>query len=215
MAVDDRILEELMIFDADAAELELDRDEEDGPPTVVELVQPTIVKRGPLCRQAASTDSMATCGDDPAQCASPHRADNSSEEGTSCRLAIAGLFACTRTPAARQHQSLGERLIPSAGSGEKYAARLNDNGRFALRRISQGRLQRKDDPRTIGAVLTDGGLDHYQRKACPPQTPYHVAPPSVVMNAKRSTVFAPVLIEGPFPPDQRIEPGQDSFRPPL
>jgi hypothetical protein len=50
MAVDDRILEELMMFDADAAELELDPDEEDGPPTVVELVQPTIVERGRLCR---------------------------------------------------------------------------------------------------------------------------------------------------------------------
>ena len=46
LAVDDRVLETLMIFDADAAELEPEPDdEEDGPPVVVELVRAKIVER--------------------------------------------------------------------------------------------------------------------------------------------------------------------------
>jgi hypothetical protein len=52
LAVDDRVLETLMIFDAEAADLE-DRgddepepdEEEDGPPVVVELVRPKVMER--------------------------------------------------------------------------------------------------------------------------------------------------------------------------
>jgi hypothetical protein len=46
LAVEDRVLETLMTFDADAAELEPEPDEEeDGPPVVVELVRPKMVER--------------------------------------------------------------------------------------------------------------------------------------------------------------------------
>jgi hypothetical protein len=45
LAVDDRVLETLMTFDAEAAELEPEPDEENGPPVVVELVQPKMVER--------------------------------------------------------------------------------------------------------------------------------------------------------------------------
>jgi hypothetical protein len=46
LAVDDRVLETLMIFDAEAAELEPEPDEEeDGPPVVVELVRPKVMER--------------------------------------------------------------------------------------------------------------------------------------------------------------------------
>ena len=46
LAVDDRVLETLMTFDADAAELEPEPDdEEDGPPVVLELVRPKMVER--------------------------------------------------------------------------------------------------------------------------------------------------------------------------
>jgi hypothetical protein len=46
LAVDDRVLERLLIFDADVAELEPEPDEEaDGSPVVVELVRPKIVER--------------------------------------------------------------------------------------------------------------------------------------------------------------------------
>ena len=46
LAVDDRVLETLMTFDADAAELEPEPDEEeDGPPVVVELVRAKMVER--------------------------------------------------------------------------------------------------------------------------------------------------------------------------
>jgi hypothetical protein len=46
LAVDDRILETLMIFDADAAELEPEPDEEeDGSPVAVELMRPKMVER--------------------------------------------------------------------------------------------------------------------------------------------------------------------------
>jgi hypothetical protein len=46
LAVDDRVLEKLMTFDAEAAELlpEPD-DEEDGPPVVADLVRPEVVRR--------------------------------------------------------------------------------------------------------------------------------------------------------------------------
>jgi hypothetical protein len=46
LAVDGRVLERLMAFDADAAELEPESDdEEDGPPVVVELVRPKLFGR--------------------------------------------------------------------------------------------------------------------------------------------------------------------------
>ena len=46
LAVDDWVLEKLMTFDADAAELEPEPDdEEDGPPVVVDLVRPNVVRR--------------------------------------------------------------------------------------------------------------------------------------------------------------------------
>jgi hypothetical protein len=46
LAVDDRVLETLMTFDAEAAQLEPDADdEEDGSPIVVELVRPKMVER--------------------------------------------------------------------------------------------------------------------------------------------------------------------------
>ena len=46
LAVDDRVLETLLIFDADVAELESEPDaEEDGSPVVVELVRAKMVER--------------------------------------------------------------------------------------------------------------------------------------------------------------------------
>ena len=46
LAVDDRVLETLMIFDADAAELEPEPDEEeDGPPLLLDVVRPKVVER--------------------------------------------------------------------------------------------------------------------------------------------------------------------------
>jgi hypothetical protein len=46
LAVDDWTLEKLMAFDAEAAELEPEPDdEEDGPPIVVDLVRPKMVER--------------------------------------------------------------------------------------------------------------------------------------------------------------------------
>jgi hypothetical protein len=46
LAVDDRILETLMTFDAEAAYLEPELDdEEDGPPVVIDLVRPKAVRR--------------------------------------------------------------------------------------------------------------------------------------------------------------------------
>jgi hypothetical protein len=46
LAVDDRVFERLMTFDAEAAELEPEPDdEENGPPVVVELVRPKMVGR--------------------------------------------------------------------------------------------------------------------------------------------------------------------------
>ena len=46
LAVDDRVLETLMTFDADAAELEPEPDdEEDGPPVVLEFVGPKMLER--------------------------------------------------------------------------------------------------------------------------------------------------------------------------
>jgi uncharacterized protein (DUF1786 family) len=46
LAIDDRVLETLITFDAESAELEAEPDdEEDGSPVVVELLQPKIVER--------------------------------------------------------------------------------------------------------------------------------------------------------------------------
>jgi hypothetical protein len=45
LAVDDWLLEKLMTFDAEAAELEPEPDEEDGPPVVIEFVRPKMVGR--------------------------------------------------------------------------------------------------------------------------------------------------------------------------
>jgi hypothetical protein len=46
LSVNDYVLETLMTFDADAAELEPEPDdEEDGPPVVVEFAQPKMVER--------------------------------------------------------------------------------------------------------------------------------------------------------------------------
>jgi hypothetical protein len=46
LAVDDRVLETLMAFDADAAELEPESDdEEDGPPLPLDLVPRKLVSR--------------------------------------------------------------------------------------------------------------------------------------------------------------------------
>ena len=46
LAVDDRVLERLMTFDADAAELEPESDdEEDGPPLPLDLVPRKLVSR--------------------------------------------------------------------------------------------------------------------------------------------------------------------------
>ena len=48
LSVNDYVLDTLMTFDADAAELESEPDdEEDGPPVVVELVRPKMVRRRP------------------------------------------------------------------------------------------------------------------------------------------------------------------------
>jgi len=47
LALDDWTLERLMTFDADAAELEPEPDdEEDGPPVVLDLVRPKMVRGG-------------------------------------------------------------------------------------------------------------------------------------------------------------------------
>jgi hypothetical protein len=46
LAVDDWVLDKLMTFDAEAAELEPEPDdEEDGPPVVVDFLRPRIVER--------------------------------------------------------------------------------------------------------------------------------------------------------------------------
>jgi hypothetical protein len=46
LSVDDYVLETLMTFDADAADLEPEPDgEEDGPPLLVELVRPKVMER--------------------------------------------------------------------------------------------------------------------------------------------------------------------------
>jgi hypothetical protein len=46
LAVDDRVLETLMTFDAEAAELEPEADdEEDGPPVVLDLLRPKVPER--------------------------------------------------------------------------------------------------------------------------------------------------------------------------
>jgi hypothetical protein len=46
LAVDDRLLETLITFDAEAADLEPEPDdEEEGPPIVLELVRPKVVRR--------------------------------------------------------------------------------------------------------------------------------------------------------------------------
>ena len=46
LAVNDWVLETLMTFDAEAADLEPEPDdEEDGPPVLVELVRPKVVER--------------------------------------------------------------------------------------------------------------------------------------------------------------------------
>jgi hypothetical protein len=46
LAVDDQVLETLMTFDAEAAELEPEPDhEENGPPFVLELMRPKMVER--------------------------------------------------------------------------------------------------------------------------------------------------------------------------
>jgi hypothetical protein len=43
--VDDWVLETLMTFDAEAADLEAEPDEEDGSPVVIDLVGPRMVER--------------------------------------------------------------------------------------------------------------------------------------------------------------------------
>jgi hypothetical protein len=59
LAVDDRVLETLMTFDAEAADLEPEPDdEEDGPPLLFDLVRPKVVERGEPSGWAA-TDPMA------------------------------------------------------------------------------------------------------------------------------------------------------------
>ena len=46
LSVDDRVLETLMTFDADAAQLEPEPDEEeDGPPLLLDLVRPKVERR--------------------------------------------------------------------------------------------------------------------------------------------------------------------------
>jgi hypothetical protein len=46
LTVDDRVLETLMTFDAEAAELEPEADdEEDGPPVVLDFLRPKVVER--------------------------------------------------------------------------------------------------------------------------------------------------------------------------
>ena len=46
LAVDDRVFETLMTFDAEAAELEPEADdEEDGPPVVLDFLPPKVVER--------------------------------------------------------------------------------------------------------------------------------------------------------------------------
>ena len=45
LAVDDRVLEKLLTFDAEAAGLEPEPDaEEDGPPVAVDLVRPKVIR---------------------------------------------------------------------------------------------------------------------------------------------------------------------------
>jgi len=63
LALDDWSLEKLMTFDAEAAELELEPDdEEDGPPVVLEVARPKVVGAGGpyLWRQAGSTEPHGT-----------------------------------------------------------------------------------------------------------------------------------------------------------
>ena len=63
LALDDWTLEKLITFDAEAADLELEPDdEEDGPPVVLELAGPTVVGAGGayLRRQAGSTEPYGT-----------------------------------------------------------------------------------------------------------------------------------------------------------
>ena len=54
LAVDDQVLKTLMTFDADAAELEPEPDEEEnGPPLLLDVVRPKVVERRrviPSCR---------------------------------------------------------------------------------------------------------------------------------------------------------------------
>ena len=46
LSVNDYVLETLMTFDADAAELEIEPDDEDdSPPVVVELARPKVIRR--------------------------------------------------------------------------------------------------------------------------------------------------------------------------
>jgi len=46
LAVDDRVLEKLLTFDAEVPELEPEHDdEEDGPPVLIEFVRPKVVRR--------------------------------------------------------------------------------------------------------------------------------------------------------------------------
>jgi hypothetical protein len=50
LAVDDRVLETLMTFDAEAADLEPEPDdEEDSPPVLLDLVRPRMVERRQRC----------------------------------------------------------------------------------------------------------------------------------------------------------------------
>jgi hypothetical protein len=74
LAVDDRVLETLMTFDADAAELEPEPDdEEDGPPILLDLVRPKV---GGAEAGHSIRPGRLSCGaarDDPAQGAPPDR----------------------------------------------------------------------------------------------------------------------------------------------
>jgi hypothetical protein len=55
LSVNDHVLENLMTFDADAAEFEPEPDdEEDGPPVVLELVRPKMVTRRRALAQPAT-----------------------------------------------------------------------------------------------------------------------------------------------------------------
>jgi hypothetical protein len=68
LAVEGRVLERLMTFDADAAELEPESDdEEDGPPLPLDLVPRKLVSRRRVIPFGKSTETDGTQGDDPAQ----------------------------------------------------------------------------------------------------------------------------------------------------